>query len=118
MATRDRKSPAIADNSSSSFDERAEPLSLAEELARERNARKSKGDAADAKYEQLKQSDDTHIVELQRMTMPELIEEARKENLSDCQGEKKQENGPNARHEPWSTPGTRSYLLSHRLWPV
>lgn len=91
MATRDRKSPAIADNSSSSFDERAEPLSLAEELARERNARKSKGDAADAKYEQLKQSDDTHIVELQRMTMPELIEEARKENLSDCQGEKKQE---------------------------
>ena len=94
MATRDQKSPPTSDNSSSKFDERAEPLSLAEELARERATQRSKGgarEAADAKYEQVKQSDDTNIAELQRMTMPELIEEARKQNLADYQGEKKQE---------------------------
>ena len=94
MAIREQKSPPISDNSSSSFDERAEPLSLAEELARERSAKRAKGggsDLADAKYEQLKQSDDNHIAELQRLTMPQLIEEARKENLTDYQGEKKQE---------------------------
>ncbi|MBN2292978.1 MAG: transcription termination factor Rho [Pirellulales bacterium] len=91
MATRDPNSSVTPGNPSSTFDERSEPLSLAEELARERSSRMSKGEAADAKYEQVKQSDDTHIAELQRMTMPELIEEARKENLTDYQGEKKQE---------------------------
>ncbi|MBN2216812.1 MAG: transcription termination factor Rho [Pirellulales bacterium] len=39
----------------------------------------------------MKRSDDTHIAALQRMTMPELLEEARKENLSDYHGIKKQD---------------------------
>ena len=41
------------------------------------------------RYEQIKQSGDTHIAELQRMSMAELIEEARKENLTDYAGIKK-----------------------------
>ncbi|MGD0655932.1 MAG: transcription termination factor Rho [Thermoguttaceae bacterium] len=44
-----------------------------------------------AKYEQIKQSGDTHIAELQRMSMLELIEEARKDNLTDYAGIKKQD---------------------------
>ena len=43
------------------------------------------------RYEQIKQSGDTHIAELQRMSMAELIEEARKENLTDYAGIKKQD---------------------------
>jgi transcription termination factor Rho len=64
-----------------------EPLSLAEELA--------EGDLIDddidERYEQIKQSGDTHIAELQRMSMSELIDEARKDNLSDYAGMKKQD---------------------------
>jgi len=65
-----------------------EPLSLAEEIA---------GEAAEGhdeihdRYEQIKQSGDTHIAELQKMSMSELIEEARKENLTDYAGIKKQD---------------------------
>ncbi|MGD0516873.1 MAG: transcription termination factor Rho [Thermoguttaceae bacterium] len=44
-----------------------------------------------AKYEQIKQSGDTHIAELQRMSMAELIEEARNEKLTDYAGIKKQD---------------------------
>jgi transcription termination factor Rho len=43
------------------------------------------------RYEQIKQSGDTHIAELQRMSMAELIDEAKKENLSDYAGMKKQD---------------------------
>ena len=64
-----------------------EPLSLAEELA--------EGDLidddVDERYEQIKQSGDTHIAELQRMSMSELIDEARKDNLADYAGMKKQD---------------------------
>jgi transcription termination factor Rho len=68
--------------------EREEPLSVAEEIAAEnRGRRKDPGD----RYEQVKQSGDTHIAELQRMSMAELIEEARKENLTDYTGVKKQD---------------------------
>jgi transcription termination factor Rho len=88
MATRDRKSPPPSGKSSNNFDERGEPLSLAEELSRERASKRAK---PDGDYEDLKQAEDTNIAELQRMSMPELIEEARKENLVDHQGEKKQE---------------------------
>ena len=42
-------------------------------------------------YEEIKQSGDTHIAELQRMSMAELIEEARKENLTEYAGIKKQD---------------------------
>lgn len=68
--------------------EREEPLSLAEEIAAE--ARRGKDDTHD-RYEQIKQSGDTHIAELQRMSMAELIEEARKDNLTDYAGIKKQD---------------------------
>ena len=73
---------------SGGFDEQGEPLSLAEELADEM---RSGRDKADQQYEQIKQSDDTHIAALQKLSMPELIEEARKENLSDYHGVKKQD---------------------------
>jgi transcription termination factor Rho len=68
--------------------EREEPLTLAEEIAAEGKARR---DDAHDRYEQIKQSGDTHIAELQRMSMAELIEEARKENLADVAGVKKQD---------------------------
>ena len=64
------------------------PLSLAEELAGEVDLTL---DDTDLRYEQIKQSGDTHIAELQKMSMAELIEEARKENLIDYAGIKKQD---------------------------
>ncbi|HUT89634.1 MAG TPA: transcription termination factor Rho [Thermoguttaceae bacterium] len=48
-------------------------------------------DDTDDRYEQIKQSGDTHIAELQQMSMSELIEEARGENLTDCSGVKRQD---------------------------
>ncbi len=69
------------------LNEDSEPLSLAEELAAERNLLDGAGD----RYEQIKQSGDTHIAELQKMSMAELIEEARKDNLNDYSGIKKQD---------------------------
>ena len=66
-----------------------EPLSLAEELASE--AARSSSDDIHDRYEQIKQLGDTHIAELQRMSMAELIEEARQENLTDYAGVKKQD---------------------------
>lgn len=69
--------------------EREEPISLAEEIAAE-SRRPRSGEVRD-RYEEIKQSGDTHIAELQRMSMAELIEEARKENLTDYAGVKKQE---------------------------
>jgi transcription termination factor Rho len=70
------------------LDDEDDPLSLAEEIAIEMEA--SRRDIH-AKYEQVKQSGDTHIVSLQRMSMAELIEEARKENLTESAGIKKQD---------------------------
>jgi transcription termination factor Rho len=69
--------------------EQEEPISLAEEIAAEN--RKSRGAPASDRYEEIKQSGDTHIAELQRMSMAELIDEARKDNLTDYAGIKKQE---------------------------
>jgi transcription termination factor Rho len=69
--------------------EQEEPISLAEEIAAEN--RRPRGDGAKDRYEEIKQSGDTHIAELQKMTMAELIEEARKENLTDYAGVKRQE---------------------------
>jgi transcription termination factor Rho len=68
--------------------EREEPLSLAEEIASEGRAKR---DELRDRYEKIKQSGDTHIAELQKMSMAELIEEARKENLTDYAGIKKQD---------------------------
>ena len=66
----------------------SDPLSLAEELAEHAGLFR---DDIDERYEQIKQSGDTHIVQLQKLSMPELIEEARKENLTDYMGIKKQD---------------------------
>ncbi len=73
---------------SSNYNDDAEPVSLAEELAEEADQLR---DEVDERYEQIKQSGDTHIAELQKMSMAELIEEARKENLTDYAGAKKQD---------------------------
>jgi transcription termination factor Rho len=87
----DPKSPAsdkVKDYSDYHLDDEDDPLSLAEEIAADIDTDK---DDIHAKYEQIKQSGDTHIVELQRMSMGELIEEARKENLTEYAGIKKQD---------------------------
>jgi transcription termination factor Rho len=70
--------------------EEGEPLSLAEELAEEAEQERQERDEVHEHYEQIKQGD-IHIAELQRMTMPQLIEQARKENLTDYTGIKKQD---------------------------
>ncbi len=66
-----------------------EPLSLAEELAEEADRGVTPDDTQE-RYEQIKQGD-IHIAELQRMTMPQLIEQARREKLTDISGIKKQD---------------------------
>ncbi|HEY4309769.1 MAG TPA: transcription termination factor Rho [Pirellulales bacterium] len=65
----------------------AEPLSLAEEIAEEVALG---GDDTHDRYEQIKHGD-IHIAELQRMSMPQLIEQARRENLTELTGIKKQD---------------------------
>jgi transcription termination factor Rho len=68
-------------------DAERQPLSLAEELAEESGLEQ---DETHDRYEQIKQGD-IHIAELQRMSMPQLIEQARTENLTDYMGIKKQD---------------------------
>lgn len=70
----------------------SEPLSLAEEIAEEGGLIRppARGDETDARYEKIKQGE-VHIAELQRMNMNELIEEARKEQVTDVAGLKKQD---------------------------
>ncbi|MCA9119721.1 MAG: transcription termination factor Rho [Planctomycetaceae bacterium] len=70
------------------LDDEAEPLSLAEEIANESGNRR--GDETNDRYERIKQGE-IHIAELQRMSMTDLIEEARKENVTDVTGLKKQD---------------------------
>ena len=67
-------------------DEEPEPLSLAEEIAEESE---QSVDTCD-RYEKVKQGE-IHIAELQRMSMAQLIDEARKENVSEVTGMKKQD---------------------------
>jgi transcription termination factor Rho len=66
-----------------------EPLSLAEEIAEEVERGISTDDLQD-RYEKIKQGE-VHIAELQKMSMGQLIEEARKENVADVAGMKKQD---------------------------
>jgi transcription termination factor Rho len=75
------------DYNSDTAEMEAEPLSLAEEIAEE--AALGRDDTHD-RYEQIKHGD-IHIAELQRMTMPQLIEQARRENLTELTGIKKQD---------------------------
>lgn len=67
--------------------EQDEPLSLAEEIVEE--AERNGEDLGD-RYERVKQND-VHIAELQRMSMTQLIEAARAENISEVTGMKKQD---------------------------
>lgn len=79
------------DNQYENYDQ-SEPLSLAEEIAGEadRGVKLPKpGETAD-KYEKLKQGE-IHIAELQKMSMQQLIEEARADNVQDTAGMKKQD---------------------------
>ena len=70
------------------LDDEREPLSLAEEIANESG--NQRGDETNDRYEKIKQGE-IHIAELQRMSMTDLIEEARKENVTDVTGLKKQD---------------------------
>jgi transcription termination factor Rho len=64
-----------------------EPMSIAEEIAHE--VKQEGAEPAD-RYESLKKGD-THITALQKLSMPELIELARKEEIGDITGAKRQE---------------------------
>ena len=69
------------------LDDEDDPLSIAEELAKEMDAGKN----IRKNMEEIRESKDTNIAELQRMSMAELIEEARRENLTEIAGIKKQD---------------------------
>ncbi len=74
---------------SSAYDPDAEePLSLAEEIAGEAD-RGVKDDTND-RYEKIKQGE-IHIAELQKLSMAELIDAARRDNVTDVAGMKKQD---------------------------
>jgi transcription termination factor Rho len=72
-----------------SYDDDREPLSLAEELAEEA-ASLARGVEPQDRYERIKQGE-IHIAELQKMNMSQLIDEARRENVTDVAGMKKQD---------------------------
>jgi len=78
---------SIADSDSPREEIDDKPMSLAEEIAAE--IKREGGEASD-RYESLKKGD-THITALQKMSMPELIELARQEEVGDVTGVKKQE---------------------------
>ncbi|MCA9170013.1 MAG: Rho termination factor N-terminal domain-containing protein, partial [Planctomycetales bacterium] len=64
----------------------SEPLSLAEQLVEEAE----RGDSNEDPYDRLKQSE-VHIAELQKLSMSQLIDEARRDNVTDVAGMKKQD---------------------------
>lgn len=66
-----------------------EPLSVAEELAEEFD-RGTKAGELQSQHEKL-QKGESHLAELQRMSMAQLLEEARRENVQDVTGMKKQD---------------------------
>ena len=90
-----RRSPArpqpVREAESNNYDDQ-EPLSLAEEIVEEseRGANRRGADDTNDRYEKIKQGE-IHIAELQKLTMAELIEAARTENVSEVSGMKKQD---------------------------
>jgi transcription termination factor Rho len=84
----ERRRPLAPSSRAFNPDEEGEPLSVAEELVSGRSAPK---DDADLRYEQIKQSGDVHLAQLQKMSTAELIEEARKENVAECAGMNRQD---------------------------
>ena len=86
-----RSGPLARPTSPAKVESDQEPLSLAEEIADEIGEETEQvGDETNAHYEKIKQGE-VHIAELQRMGMTELIEEARKENVTEVSGMKKQD---------------------------
>jgi transcription termination factor Rho len=88
----DRDAPSFSPYRRNEFppyhlDDEDDPLSIAEELVVEMDA----GKDPRAALEKLEQSGDTHISALQKMSMADLIEEARKENLTEIAGVKRQD---------------------------
>ncbi len=71
----------------SSFIDEQEPLSLAEEIAADR---RRKGEPADP-VTKATGPNEVHIAQLQKLSMAELIEEARKDNMTEVAGMNKQE---------------------------
>lgn len=68
------------------FDDEHEPLSLAEEIV---EGLQHDAEPSDERSQEIKASG-VHIAALQKMSMAELIEEARKDNVADVSGMKKQ----------------------------
>ena len=85
-STTARKRPDSPTTDEQSLDDQ-EPVSLAEEIADEANRF---GEDSEDRYERIKQGE-VHIAELQKMSMNELIEEARKDNVQEVAGMKKQD---------------------------
>lgn len=84
----DGDSKPTLDEIQAQLEAEGEPLSLAEEIAEEVDS--GDVDVVHKHYESVKQGD-VHIAELQRMSMGQLIEEARKENLADIAGIRRQD---------------------------
>jgi transcription termination factor Rho len=84
----DGDSKPTLDEIQAQLEAEGEPLSLAEEIAEEVDS--GEVDIVHKHYESVKQGD-VHIAELQRMSMAQLIEEARKENLADIAGIRRQD---------------------------
>ena len=70
------------------LEDEGEPLSLAEEIAEE--VERGGSEEVQQRYEKIKKGE-VHIAELQKMSMAELIESARKDNVKDAAGMKKQD---------------------------
>jgi len=88
MSRADGDSKPTLDEIEAQLEAEGEPLSLAEEIAEEVDS--GEVDIVHKHYESVKQGD-VHIAELQRMSMAQLIEEARKENLADIAGIRRQD---------------------------
>ena len=71
------------------IEDEGEPLTIAEEVA-ELTERGELDEAAE-RLSQLNKQSETHIAELQRMSMPQLIEEAQKDKLEEVTGLKRQD---------------------------
>ncbi len=94
-----RETSGKSSNTDDSYDvETDEPLSLAEEIAGEADrgvtdrgvTDRGVTDDTNDRYEKIKQGE-IHIAELQKLSMGELIDEARKENVTEVAGMKKQD---------------------------
>jgi transcription termination factor Rho len=91
-----RGRPPVADavpgpiGAENEYDDEQEPVSLAEEIAEDLQRGRTSGAELRDEYERIKQGE-MHVAELQKMSMSQLIEEARKENVTEVAGMRKQD---------------------------